>query len=68
MSPPAPCFIVSHIFEPVGQVAPSAMPDGRAAHFLLVGPFDGLPAAWRMLFDWCDSERLNRAGINREIY
>jgi len=44
------------------------MPHGRAAHFLLVGPFDGLPAAWRMLFDLCDSGRLKRAGINWEIY
>lgn len=64
---PDQCFIVSRIFDPVGQVGPFAVPDGCAAHVLLVGPFDGLPAAWRRLFDWADSERLKRAGVNWEI-
>jgi hypothetical protein len=44
-----PGVIVSRPFEPIGEVVPSALPTGRAAHFLLTGPFDGLPGAWHTL-------------------
>jgi hypothetical protein len=60
--------IVARRFEPKGDVVPSDLPAGRAAHFLLKGPFDGLPGAWQTLFDWCKAEKLSLAGINWEIY
>jgi effector-binding domain-containing protein len=59
---------VSRSFEPVGEVVPAALPAGRAAHLLLVGPYDGLPAAWQKLFAWCAEQRLQLAGVNWEIY
>jgi effector-binding domain-containing protein len=63
-----PGILVARTFEPVGEVVPSALPAGRAAHFLLVGPYDGLPGAWKSVFDWCAKEGLKLAGINWEIY
>ncbi|MBN8945028.1 MAG: GyrI-like domain-containing protein [Rhizobiales bacterium] len=63
-----PGVVVSHAFEPVGDVVASALPAGRVARFLLVGPFDGLPGAWQTLFAWCAKEGLKPAGINWEIY
>ena len=60
--------IVSHPFRPEGDVVPSDLPDGRAAHFLLKGPFDGMPGAWQSLFEWCKTEKLELAGVNWEIY
>jgi len=47
---------------------PSELPAGRAAHFQLKGPFDGMPGAWQTLFAWCQAEKLEPAGINWEIY
>jgi effector-binding domain-containing protein len=63
-----PGILVSRAFEPVGEVVPSALPAGRAAHFLLVGPYDGIPGAWQTLFAWCSEKGLKLAGINWEIY
>ena len=63
-----PGILVSRPFVPVGEVMPSALPAGRAAHLLLVGPYDGIPAAWQTLFGWCEEERLKLAGINWQIY
>jgi effector-binding domain-containing protein len=60
--------IVSRPFTAKGEVVPSDLPAGRAAHFLLKGPFDGMPGAWQTLFDWCKAEKLDLAGINWEIY
>ena len=64
--------IVAHAFVasrvPGGEVMPSELPAGRAAHFVLKGPFDGLPWAWQTLFQWCEAEKLKPAGINWEIY
>lgn len=60
--------IVGRAFRPKGEVVPSDLPAGRAAHFLLKGPFDGMPGAWQALFDWCKAENLALAGINWEIY
>jgi len=60
--------LVARGFEPEGEVVPSTLPAGRAAHFMLRGPFDGLPKAWQTLFDWCDEQDLELAGINWEIY
>jgi len=60
--------IVGRTFAPNGEVVPSELPAGRAAHFQLTGPFDGMPGAWQTLFDWCKAEKLDLAGINWEVY
>lgn len=60
--------IVGRGFAAIGEVVPSELPSGRAAHFQLKGPFDGMPGAWQTLFDWCKAEKLDLAGINWEIY
>jgi hypothetical protein len=60
--------IVSAGFEPQGDVVPSELPSGRAAHSLLRGPFEGLGAAWGRLFGWCKEQELPLAGIHWQIY
>ena len=60
--------IVSRSFAGRGDIVPSDLPAGRAAHFQLKGPFDGMPGAWQTLFAWCQAEKLELAGINWEIY
>lgn len=60
--------IVGRTFAAKGEIVPSDVPAGRAAHFQLKGPFDGMPGAWQTLFDWCKAEKLELAGINWEIY
>ncbi len=60
--------IVGCGFAARGDVVASELPAGRAAHFQLKGPFDGMPGAWQTLFDWCKAEKLDLAGINWEIY
>jgi effector-binding domain-containing protein len=63
-----PGVLVARDLSPVGEVVPSALPAGRAAHVLLVGPYDLLPGAWGRLLKWCESEKLKLAGTNWEIY
>ena len=60
--------IVGRGFAAKGEIVPSELPAGRAAHFQLKGPFDGMPGAWQTLFGWCQAEKLELAGINWEIY
>jgi hypothetical protein len=60
--------IVARAFQAKGDVVPSDLPSGRAIHFLMKGPFDGLPGAWETVFAWCTAEKLVPAGINWEIY
>ena len=60
--------IVGHGFAPQGDVVPSDLPAGRAAHFVLKGSFDGMPGAWQTLFEWCKAEKVDLAGVNWEIY
>ena len=60
--------IVARSFAGRGEIVPSELPAGRAAHFQLKGPFDGMPGAWQTLFAWCQAEKLELAGINWEIY
>ena len=60
--------IVGRSFAAKGDVVPSELPAGRAAHFQLNGPFDGMPGAWQTLFDWCKAQGLDLAGVNWEIY
>ena len=63
-----PGVIVAQAFQPAGEVVPSALPAGRAAHLLLRGSYEGLPGAWQALFAWCAREKLALAGVNFEIY
>lgn len=60
--------IVGRRFAGRGEIVPSDLPAGRAAHFQLKGPFHGMPGAWQTLFAWCAAEKLELAGINWEIY
>jgi hypothetical protein len=60
--------IVGRSFAGRGEIVLSDLPAGRAAHFQLKGPFDGMPGAWQTLFAWCQAEKLELAGINWEIY
>jgi effector-binding domain-containing protein len=60
--------IVGRSFVGRGEIVLSDLPAGRAAHFQLKGPFDGMPGAWQTLFAWCAAEKLELAGINWEIY
>ena len=60
--------IVGRSFAATGEVVLSELPAGRAAHFQLKGPFDGMPGAWQTLFEWCKAEKLDLAGVNWEIY
>jgi len=59
---------VARGFAPRGEVVPSELPAGRAAHLVMTGSFEGLPRAWETLFEWCQKEKLQPAGINWEIY
>ncbi|HEX9325390.1 MAG TPA: GyrI-like domain-containing protein, partial [Reyranella sp.] len=54
--------IVGRSFAGRGEIVPSDLPAGRAAHFQLKGPFDGMPGAWQTLFAWCKAEKLELAG------
>lgn len=60
--------IVSKSFAPSGDVVPSELPAGRAAHLSMAGSFESLPRAWQTLFDWCKAQGLATAGVNWEIY
>jgi effector-binding domain-containing protein len=63
-----PGILVSKPFAPIGDVVPSELPAGRAAQYLYVGGYEGIPQAWQTLFDWCNAEKLKLAGLNWEIY
>ncbi len=63
-----PGIIVARGFAPAGEVVPSALPAGRAAHFLLAGSYEGLPGASGTLFAWCARRELALANVNWEIY
>jgi hypothetical protein len=60
--------IVARPIEAQGEIVPSELPAGRAVHTVMVGPFDGMGAAWQTLFEWCQAEKLKPAGINWEVY
>ena len=63
-----PGVIVAQAFEPEDYVICSELPAGQAVHHLLVGPFEQLPAAWQMLFEWCSKEKMKLPGVNWQIY
>ena len=60
--------IVAQDFAAKDDVVPSDLPAGRAVHFSMKGPFDGLPGAWHTVFEWCAAQAVKPAGINWEIY
>jgi hypothetical protein len=60
--------IVTRRFGDRGDIVLSELPAGTAAHYSMKGPFEGLPAAWQTLFEWCAREGLAPGGINWEIY
>lgn len=60
--------IVARRIDARGEIVPSELPAGRAVHSVMVGPFDGMGAAWQTLFEWCQTEKLKPAGINWEVY
>jgi hypothetical protein len=60
--------IVAKPFASTTEVISSELPAGKAVHFTMKGPFDGLPGAWEKVFAWCQAEKLTPAGINWEIY
>jgi hypothetical protein len=60
--------VVARGFAPAGEVVPSELPAGRAAHLFMEGGFENLPLAWQTLFDWVKAEKLVPAGVNWEVY
>ena len=62
-----PGFIVTRSFKSTGEVVASELPGGRAAHYLMRGPYEGLPAAWKLLLDRVERRNLKPAGSNWEI-
>lgn len=59
--------IVARRVEAQGEIVPSELPAGRAVHSVMVGPFDGMGAAWQTLFEWMQAEKLEPAGIDWEV-
>lgn len=64
----APGVFVPYAFDTAGAVSFLTLPEGRAAHLTMRGPYDGLPSAWRRLFGACEAQGLKLAGLNWEIY
>ena len=63
-----PGVLVGRAFAAKGEVVPSELPAGRAAHYVLNGSYAGLPGAWQTLLGWCAEQGLERAGTQWEIY
>ena len=63
-----PGVLVARTFEPLDDVVPSIVPAGRAAYFLHVGSYEGIPGAWNTLFEWCAKQKLELAGVNWQVY
>ena len=51
-----------------GPIRPGAIPSGRAAACVHVGPYDDLPKAYEALGQWIAQEGLEPAGVAYEIY
>jgi len=62
----APGVFVVKPLEGTGEVSSFTLPEGRAAHLRLTGPYTGLPDAWNRLFKGCEGRELS--GVNWEIY
>src|SRR5262245_30256739 len=61
-------LVVARPFAAAGEVVPSELPAGRAAHFSMKGSFENLPKAWQTLFDWCQAGGHQPAGVSWEVY
>ncbi|AXH95739.1 GyrI-like domain-containing protein [Ornithinimicrobium avium] len=61
-------MLVNGAFEVDGDVTPSSLPGGRAAHLVHTGPYDDLPASWQRLTTWVDEQGLTPAGPMWEVY
>ena len=64
----APGVFVPRAFEAVHEVSLFQLPEGRAAHFSLRGPYNGLAAAWQRLFEDCKALACEVTGLNSEVY
>ena len=64
----APGVFVETGFDASGDVSIFTMPAGRAAHFVLDGPYEELGSAWQHLFTACREQGLKLSGPNWEIY
>jgi effector-binding domain-containing protein len=62
----APGVFVAEDTRAMDSIELFALPQGRAAHLRLHGPYESLPEAWGRLFESCKAHRL--AGLNWEIY
>jgi hypothetical protein len=63
-----PGVFVARAFEPVGEIACVELPAGRAAHFKLVGGYEGMGPAWGVLLAWCKGEGLTAVDFNWQVY
>lgn len=64
----APGVFVPHAFEASGDVTLFTLPEGRAAHLCLRGPYEGMGTAWQRLFESCEARGLKRTGLNWQVY
>lgn len=64
----APGMFVAQAFDAADGITFITLPNGRAAHLQLRGPYDRLAAAWQDLFEACAAKGLETAGVNWEIY
>ena len=62
----APGVLVPERVSETGEISMFTLPEGRAAHLRLTGPYEALPDAWGRLFAACKAQTL--AGLNWEIY
>jgi effector-binding domain-containing protein len=62
----APGVFVPEDTREMDEIELFPLPQGRAAHLRLHGPYESLPEAWGQLFAGCNAHRL--AGLNWEIY
>lgn len=61
-------FVVSGGFEADGDVAPSALPGGRAARLVHMGSYDDLSRSWQRLTAWIGQQGLAPTGPMWEVY
>lgn len=55
-------------FEPIGRIAPSALPSGRVAMTRLLGSYDEIGAAHGLVVEACAERGIERLGPRWEIY
>lgn len=50
------------------RILAGVLPSGTVATVTHLGPYDGLPGAWKALTEWMDSQGLKAAGAPWEVY